>query len=241
MIERRVNLTPRLLAALDLLSGSRVVADIGCDHGKLTAALLQRGVCSRVIATDISEPSLEKARSLIRYIGLADRVDFRVGDGLSVLRLNECDAITMLGMGGTLMRDILSTCETPLMGAKSVVLQPMRAQDDIREYLYRHGFQITDDRIVADHGRYYQVFRTIFCGMHDRWPESFPAGFFDVGYRSFEDHDPNLRSLCIQQLGQHQKRLKTAVGTDGEAVLEGKILALKQILKQLPEDANDRT
>ena len=75
MNKRQVGITARLAAALELLNGSETVADVGCDHGKLAAALLQRGVCSRVVASDISEPSLQKGSELIRHIGLEEKVD----------------------------------------------------------------------------------------------------------------------------------------------------------------------
>ena len=73
MSDRFVHITPRLHAALEMLTGSDTVADIGCDHGRLTAALLQKQICKMVIASDISEPSLEKARRLIEVIGFKDR------------------------------------------------------------------------------------------------------------------------------------------------------------------------
>lgn len=230
MSTRFVHITPRLEAALRMLEGYSTVADIGCDHGRLTAVLLQKGICRRVIATDISEPSLEKAKELIRYIGLADRVSFRAGDGCSVLAVNECDAIAMLGMGGTLMSRILADCPIPLIGAKTVVLQPMRAQDDIRSYLFRNRFHITDDRVVLDHGRYYQVLKAIPAETYDRIPDGFPEGFFDVGYRSFEQRDPLLPDLCTQQLLCHESMLRSASGTPGEEILMRKIRALTQIL-----------
>ena len=147
MSRRFVHITPRLAAAADMLKGYETVADVGCDHGRLTAALLQQNGCRKVIASDISDSSLEKARRLIAHIGLADRVSFCVGDGCSVLEPGECDAIAMLGMGGTLMCRILEACSVPLAGAKALVLQPMRAQDEIREYLYRKGYRTTDASI----------------------------------------------------------------------------------------------
>ena len=85
MNTRSVQITPRLHAALDMLRGYNTAADIGCDHGRLTAALLQKQICRFVIASDISAPSLEKTRQLISRIGLSDRVSFRVGDGCNVL------------------------------------------------------------------------------------------------------------------------------------------------------------
>ena len=214
-----------------MLSGARTVADVGCDHGRLSAALLQQNVCQKVVAADISRPSLKKAEQLLTYIGVADRASFRLGDGLSVIKQNECDAIAMLGMGGTLMVRILEQCEIPLNGAEAIVLQPMRAQADIREYLYRNNYAITDDRILTEHGRFYQVLRAVPGNNQQKLPDGFPKDFFDVGYRSFADCDPNLIALCTQQLMQHQKRLRTAQGTDGEERFKKRIDALQQIMK----------
>ena len=239
MNDRRVGVTPRIEAAVDMLQGYKFVADIGCDHGKLTAALLQRGACEHVIATDISEPSLEKGRTLIRHIGKETSTTFRVGDGLSVLNPYECDAIALLGMGGTLMCGILDAGAIPLMGAAYAVFQPMRAQCDIREYLFRHRYQITDDRVIQDHGRFYQIFSAVPGNRLQEWPQGFPEDFFDVGYVSFEKRDRNLAALCTLQLNQHEKRLKTARGTEGEQKLAGRISALRQILSQLNGGDNE--
>lgn len=230
MRTRFVNVTPRLDAALEIIAGFDTVADIGCDHGRLTAALIQRHVCNRVIASDVSGPSLDKARKLIEHIGVSDRVSFREGDGCSVLTPGECDAIALLGMGGTLMVRILEACSVPLAGAKAVVLQPMRAQDDIRRYLHQNGFRIVCDRIVLDHGRLYQAFKAIPGSLQEPLPAGFPAGFYDVGYRAFADRDELLPALCRQQLAAHKKMLRTAIGTDGESVIRQKVDALEQIL-----------
>lgn len=229
---RQVHLSPRLSAAMDMLRGANTVADIGCDHGRLAAALLQQHCCEHVIATDISEPSLEKAERLIRYIGLSDRVSFRCGDGLTVLKPNECDAIAMLGMGGTLMAELLSA--SPEINTR-LVLQPMRAQADIREYLYLHNYRITDDRVVIDHGRLYQVFSAEATKERQPWPEGFPKGFFDVGFQSFVEKDPNLCELCRFQIEQHNRQMKRAVGTAGERILGERIASLQQIIDALSE------
>ena len=76
-----VHLRPRLSRALDMLRGSQTVADIGSDHGRLAVALLQQGAAERVIACDISAPSLEKARALCSRCGRGGRMDIRVADG----------------------------------------------------------------------------------------------------------------------------------------------------------------
>ena len=236
MIDRFVHLSPRLDAVLHMLEGADTVADVGCDHGRLTAALLQQGICRHVIASDISKPSLEKARYLISYIKKDDLVSFRLGDGLNVLKPYECDAIAILGMGGTLMCKILEKCDVPLMGARSIVLQPMRAQDDIRSYLYKHKYRIIEDKIVLDHGRYYQIIKAEPGITSDTIPNEFPMEFFDVGYKTFSDRDPLLVNLCEQQLHSHCKMLPSAKGTEGERTLSRKIRALETILSNIKEN-----
>ena len=229
MKPRYVHLSPRLEAALELLKDSHTVADIGCDHGRLTAVLLQRQVCARVIASDISGKSLQKARDLIGYIGLSEFVSFRAGDGLSVFREGECDAIAILGMGGTLMARILDAAEAPLNGANSIVLQPMRAQSDIRSYLHQNCYRITDDRIVREGMRLYQILRAVPDHTVQPIPKDWPESFYEVGFVSYEKKDPLLTELIDAQLKQHTSRLKTAKGTPGEITLRKKIEALLQI------------
>ena len=65
-----IRLDDRLRCAFDLLRGSAAVADIGSDHGKLTAALLLDGCCRRVIAGDISPDCLQKTSEIIARYGL---------------------------------------------------------------------------------------------------------------------------------------------------------------------------
>ena len=69
-LTKKIRLRPRLQAAADMINGSHRAADIGCDHGRLSVALLQQGRADRVIASDISAPSLQKATELAALCGL---------------------------------------------------------------------------------------------------------------------------------------------------------------------------
>ena len=72
--KRSVSLHPRLEAAAALLGKTSVLADIGCDHGRFSAAMLQRGTAEKVIASDISAPSLKKAEQLANVCGLSSKI-----------------------------------------------------------------------------------------------------------------------------------------------------------------------
>ena len=75
----------RLSEMIRMLPKCGIVADIGTDHGRLGAQLLLTGKCGKVWFSDISAPSLEKARGLIAQRGLQERAEFFVGDGARAL------------------------------------------------------------------------------------------------------------------------------------------------------------
>ena len=77
-------LDARLTAAAELVRPGQPVADIGCDHGKLTAVLAASGKYPKVIGADLRPGPLAKARQTLENAGCLDRAELRLGDGLSV-------------------------------------------------------------------------------------------------------------------------------------------------------------
>ncbi len=225
--ERRIHLRPRLAVAARLIGQAHAVADIGCDHGRLSVALLQSGAVERSIASDISAASLEKARALAAYVGLQDRMETRCAGGFHALSEQEADAVVICGMGGTLILEILSEARIPLMGAKKAVLQPMRGIEELRSYLYAVNYRVQEDVIVHDAGRFYQVFSVVVG--QDVLPEGWPEDFFGLGPRAMGED--LFVPLARQLLAQVQARLRTAVGTRGEAALQKTAQDLQTVLR----------
>lgn len=226
-VMQRIQPRERLNCAIELLRGVSVVADIGCDHGRLCCALIQQHAANRCIAVDISAPSLQKAERLIRQIGLGDRVETRLGDGLSPLTVGEADAIAILGMGGTLMTQILDI-SPPLLGAKKCILQPMRAAEDIRRWLYERNYPVLEDRVVLDAGRYYQMFSV---GQPEEkrqaLPDGWPEDCFLLGFTAFIRREALMRPLAERMLATTRRKL----GTQHAEALERQKAQLEQILK----------
>ena len=98
-------LDARLAAAYDFVRPGHAAADIGCDHGKLSAALAGSGRCPLVLACDLRPGPLEKARVTCAPYG--DKVQCRLGSGLSVLEPGEVDDIIIAGMGAETIIEIL--------------------------------------------------------------------------------------------------------------------------------------
>ncbi|MEG1548187.1 MAG: class I SAM-dependent methyltransferase [Clostridia bacterium] len=218
-MEKCIHLTPRLSAAADMLLGP-VVADIGADHGRLAAALIQSGRAQRVIASDISESSLSKARMLAEKCALSDELVLRIADGLCALTPGEADSIAILGMGGTLIAKLLESGRDVAMQAKRLVLSPMRAADDLRYYLFHAGYDIVDEKLVLDSGRYYQLIAAK-AGVPSPLPSFWPQGMYSLGPMLYQKRDPLLPPLVAKHIAGHQKRLSRAKrsGSTPEALL----------------------
>ena len=156
MLDRgRIALDPRLSMIARLVGNCPCVADIGCDHGSLGAFLLQSGQCARAQLTDISAPSLEKARRLMDNLGLSDRAVFCVGNGALALE-EPAQVVVIAGMGGTTVARIVREGRERLGDAR-LVLEPNVAAPQLRRALSECSYAITDERIAKDGRRNYVV------------------------------------------------------------------------------------
>jgi len=134
------------------------IIDIGCDHGWIGISAIKNKIGTNVVFSDISAFSLEKAVDKARTNGISDVSDFRVGDGLEVLRNNEKFGIGFLaGVGGHKIVEILSNGEK----ANKVdwwVLQTATDDENVREYLRNTGYFILYDKMVFEFGKTYHTF-----------------------------------------------------------------------------------
>ena len=235
----KLRLNPRLRMAMELGGRGTVAAYIGCDHGLLSCALLEEERFSKVIASDISAPSLKKCRDLAALRGIASGMEFRVGNGLACLQEGEADTVFLLGMGGTLIARILEETTRPLAGAIKAVLSPMAGPGigDLRAFLYENGYRVQADRLVREEGRLYQLFCVLppLPNERDPLPEGWPEDCFELGYRAFSNCDPLFSEALAQRISAHTHRLNRAKNSPGEAVLREHLMRLEQIQKMMED------
>lgn len=153
--EKRIVLDPRLSMIAEMVGHVKSYADIGCDHGRLGAFLLQRGWIEQAFLMDISESSLDKARALIRLLDLEPRTRFIVGDGAEGL-CEPVEAVVIAGMGGTTAAGIIERGREKLGDAR-LVLQANVAVPELRQRLSGAGYYIHDEKIVRDGRRQYVI------------------------------------------------------------------------------------
>lgn len=148
----------RLQAIASLVpDGCRCLADIGTDHGYIPVSLLTGGKIRRSVASDIGRLPLDHARRTAELAGVAaDALDFRLGDGLSVLSPGEADVIVIAGMGGDAIAAILEAAPWSRDGPL-LLLQPMSKAEILRRWLPANGYQVLAERLVQDKGVLYPI------------------------------------------------------------------------------------
>lgn len=154
----------RLICAAELLGKRKAVADIGTDHAFLPIYLIRQKLAERVIACDVAPGPLSVARSNLNKYGLIGQIELRLADGLDGVLPEECDSITVTGMGGETIADIIHRAEWLRQGRHRLVLQPMSCDDRLRRYLNQTGFTIETERAVFSQNRVYTVMRVSFIG-----------------------------------------------------------------------------
>ncbi len=156
-MKRPFSLSPRLMAVAELVPYGAKLADVGTDHGRLPVWLIQHGVVDRVVASDLRPAPLNRAKALAEKWGLAERISFRLCDGLAAIPPWEAEVVTIAGMGGETIADILHAARWTREGGHQYILQPMSGMDGLRRYLSQNGFAILREVLVPEGRTLYVV------------------------------------------------------------------------------------
>ncbi len=152
-----IKLDRRLFAAALSIDNCKVLADIGSDHGYLPIYMLLTQKINKAVITDINKEPLESSIRNAEKYHIAANCDFRCGSGLEPINVNECDVISICGMGGDTIAGIISKNLSVAHSAKKMVLQPMTNQIMLRKMLINNKFEIIDEKMVRDRHLFYQI------------------------------------------------------------------------------------
>lgn len=154
---RYKELSPRLAAVARMIPRGVPLADVGTDHAYLPIELVQSGHTPWAVAVDVREGPYERARRAVENAGLSERIDVRLGDGLTVLEPGEVHTVVMAGMGGGLMRRLLSADPEKTRSFQRLVLQPNMASYQLRSAMFDLRWKLMDEQLVWDDGHLYEV------------------------------------------------------------------------------------
>ena len=163
----------------------RTAADIGCDHGLLAVALILSGTrFDKVIGVDSSRCALEDGairmqEKVLDYVEenwsskekdyttaiLGHNLEFRLGQGLSVLNPGEGDMVCIAGMGCNTILKILGRAsddgilDLDRIDCRKIVVQPTNSRPRNLMKLYgmleANGWRLSDEKIEKLSSRWY--------------------------------------------------------------------------------------
>lgn len=209
--------------------GARL-ADIGSDHGYLPVALMRRGVIVSAVAGEVAMTPLVAAQRTVRESGLQARISVRQADGLQAIRPEDrITAISLCGMGGETIRDILDSGEAHLNDQARLIMQPNGGEQALRQWLMDNGYRIVAEDLLHENRFYYEIIVAERTG-----PVVYTAEQLYFGPLQLEARSPAFVAKWQRRL-REKRKTQDNFARARHAVPEQKMLTLAQQLRWISE------
>lgn len=152
-----ITLGPRLQAVASFVPEGAKLGDIGTDHAYLPIALYEAQRIIRAVAIDVHEGPYQSAMAAVKGRHLEDVIEVRLGNGLMPLKFGEVNVLTLAGMGGRTMLDILADRPEILNSVTDLIVQPQGAEGSVRLTLLNKGWRLKEESLVQEEDRLYVV------------------------------------------------------------------------------------
>ncbi|VVO29560.1 tRNA (adenine(22)-N(1))-methyltransferase [Pseudomonas fluorescens] len=188
--------------AANVPHGARL-ADIGSDHAYLPVALMRRGVIAAAVAGEVATTPFHAAQRTVRDNGLEQHITVRLADGLAAIEASDgITAISVCGMGGETIRDILESGKAHLSGQERLVLQPNGGEQPLRQWLMDNGYSIRSEELLRENRFYYEIIVAERAG-----PVVYSAEQLYFGPLQMQARSPAFIAKWQRMLHQKQKTL----------------------------------
>ncbi|MGV8917962.1 MAG: tRNA (adenine(22)-N(1))-methyltransferase [Pseudomonas sp.] len=138
-------------------AGARL-ADIGSDHGYLPVALMRRGAITSAVAGEVALTPFHAAERTVRENDLDLQITVRLANGLAaILPEDGITAISICGMGGETIRDILDSGKAHLSSKERLILQPNGGEQPLRLWLMENGYRIACEEVLRENRFDYEI------------------------------------------------------------------------------------
>ncbi|MBR4496625.1 MAG: tRNA (adenine(22)-N(1))-methyltransferase TrmK [Acholeplasmatales bacterium] len=170
----------RIETLASLTKGSKIICDVGCDHGYVVIEALKNYGVEKAIAADINESPLNQAK--LNAKGLYDKIEFILSDGFKNIN-SDFDTAIIAGMGGILIKDIILSSINKLKN-KKLILQANSDRPFLRKFLNENNFKIVNEIALFDQNKYYEI---IVCEKGNESLDEFDIEFGPILRRNKTD------------------------------------------------------
>ncbi len=192
-----INLSERMKAVCSMVSPGGRVIDIGTDHAYIPIYLVEKGIKESALACDVNKGPLSIARDHIANEGLSEKIGLCLSDGLKSVDVSPGDSIVIAGMGGLLIRDIISSSPDKTRRSGELILQPQSEYRQLRGFLSESGFILEDEDALEEEGKFYFLMKAVYKHDDDCILSDVEKEFGPVLLRK---RDETLKTYLIKQL-----------------------------------------
>lgn len=224
-----IKLSQRLQAIADFVPQGARVADVGTDHGFLPCYLAQNNQAVKVYASDINEQPLALAQKNVADYNVGEIVSTRLGNGLAVIEPGEVDVVTIAGMGGSLMIEILDAAPLVVDKLNRIILQPNVGAEAVRIWAEKNRWHIVEEQLVRENDR----FSVIIAMEPGRSLNSMTPVELFLGPELLKQQHPLLGLYISEEYDKAQMVLEQLAKSDSEESRHK-----EQMLKRKWEDVN---
>lgn len=221
-----MELSKRLELIASMVDRCSSIVDVGTDHGYIPIYLIKKGTCDRAVASDINKGPVDKAIKNVQREKLQDKIQCRLGGGLSTVRSGEVDGAIIAGMGGNLIRDIILEDFHVFKALDFAILQPVQNPEVLRKFIYESGFIIIDEELCYDEGKYYEIIKI----KNGNNPKTLREIDYEVSPVLAKKNHPLLKEFVEYKLERYEKILD-AIKEDSQLAAAKKEIVKDKIQK----------
>lgn len=215
--------------AAHMPAGARL-ADIGSDHAYLPVALLRRGAIAMAVAGEVALTPFRAAERTVGENGLEQQISVRLANGLAAIEPEDgITAISLCGMGGETIRDILDSGKARLSGQERLILQPNGGEQPLRQWLMENDYRILCEELLRESRFYYEIIVAERAG-----PVTYTAEQLYFGPLQLQARTPVFLAKWQRLLRQKQKTL-TSFAKARQAVPEEKLQEVARQVRWITE------
>lgn len=227
-----MELSVRLKAIARMVEKCISVIDVGTDHGYIPIYLVKNDVIESAIASDINKGPVDKAKKNIQSNNLSQKIICRLGSGLSTIYKGEVQVAIIAGMGGNLIRDILEADLEVTKELEYMILQPVQNAEILREYLYNVGYDILDEEICYEDGKFYEIIKA----RYNTKSATMDSINYEISKVLLDKKNPLMKSFIEFKLQKYMKIYKnlnadTIASKNRKNQLHEIITSLKEFIK----------
>lgn len=224
-----IPLNQRLKTVAQYIQHERL-ADIGSDHAYLPLYALENNLIVSAIAGEVVKGPFDAAVQNVKRYHADKSIDVRLGNGLEVIEPGEVDVITICGMGGPLIAEIITAGKDKLINQPRLILQSNIHTEAVRRALVSLHYEIIAEEIIKEKKHTYEIIVAEYANNKVNYTDK------EFKFGPFLLHNKN--DIFVEKWDreyQHLKQVLSAIAHDPvhaekHLQLQEEILLLKEVL-----------